>query len=208
MRNKEKRRPFSWMNPKLEIRNTKKYGKGVYAKKDIKKEEMLFVIGGYILTIDDDNKLRGSLADKPIDLSDRFLIGPTKISDLDLLPQHWMNHSCNPNAGFRGQIFVVAMRKIRKGEEITFDYAMVMYPDKSGKSNCYFRMKCECGSKNCRGYITEDDWEIPELQKKYDGYFQWFIQNEIEKNKKKKKKLSKNIDKSYQSKPAPWERKN
>lgn len=37
----------SWMNPKLEIRDTGKYGKGVFVRKGlVRKDEMLFVMGG------------------------------------------------------------------------------------------------------------------------------------------------------------------
>lgn len=125
---------FSWMNPKLEIKEAKKYGraltarksglskvyheigsysKSVFVREDIKKGEMLIVMGGYILTIEDDNNLKGIVADKPIEISDIFFIGPRKPSDIDRMPQCYVNHSCNPNAGFKGQIFMVAMRKIR-----------------------------------------------------------------------------------------------
>jgi len=58
---------------------------------------------------------------------------------------------------------------IKKNDEIFYDYAMVMNPDE--RSNSYFKMDCECGSKKCRKVITEDDWEIPQLQKKYNGYY-------------------------------------
>lgn len=94
-------RPFSWMNPKLEIRATDKYGsggKGVYALEDIEKDAVLFVMGGYILSIEDENTLRGVVADKPIELSPNFSIGPLRPSDLDRMPQHWVNHSCDPNS--------------------------------------------------------------------------------------------------------------
>lgn len=201
IKNKEKK-PFSWMNPKLEVKNTKKYGKGVFAKKNIRKDEMLFVMGGYILTVDDDNNgLEKEAIDKPIDISDYFFIGPRNKRDLEMMPQHYVNHSCTPNAGFKGQIFMVAIRNINKGEEIFYDYAMVMSPNEN--SNSYFKMKCLCGSKNCRGYITEDDWEIPKLQKRYKGYFQWYLQEKIKKNKLSKKKSNK--PKIYQLKPAPWD---
>ena len=191
------------MNPKLEVRKTKKYGKeilpkfvggkkiyekrgffgeGVFVRKDVKKGETLIVMGGYILTIKDENKLKGIVADKPIEISEDFSIGPRKPSDMALMPQHYVNHSCNPNVGFKGQIFMVAIRNINKGEEIAYDYAMVMHPNES--SNSYFKIKCLCGSKNCRGYVAEDDWKIPELQKKYDGYFQYFLQDKINKIKK------------------------
>ena len=36
----------------------------------------------------------------------------------------FMNHSCEPNAGLSGQVVLVAMRDIRDGEEILYDYAM------------------------------------------------------------------------------------
>ena len=200
---KEKARPFSWMSPKLEIRDTKKYGQGVFAKENIKKEEMLFVMGGYILTVDDDNAgLEKEAIDKPIDVSDYFFIGPRNKDDLEKMPQHYVNHSCNPNAGFKGQIFMVAIRDIKKGSEIFYDYAMVMSPNSD--SNSYFKMRCFCGENKCRGFITEDDWEIKELQKKYKGYFQWYLQEKIDKSKlKRKNKYSKN--KSYKMKPAPWD---
>jgi len=171
--------PFSWMNPKLEIRGTGRYGKGVFVKRGpIHKDEMIFVVGGYILTIADENNLRGVVADKPIEISEHFSIGPRRASDMARMPHCYANHSCNPNAGFHDQIFLVAMRRIRRGEEITFDYGMVMHPN--NKSATYFKMPCRCGARNCRGVITEDDWRRPDLQTRYNGYFQWFLQAKID----------------------------
>ena len=181
---KTSQRPFSWMNPNLEVRDTEKYDKGVFALDDIKKDEILFVMGGYILNIIDENNLKGEVADKPIEISEWFSIGPVKESDIDLMPQHRVNHSCNPNAGFKGSIFMVAMKKIKKGEEILYDYAMITQSNPNSKD--FFTMKCECGSRNCRGEFKENDWMIKTLQKKYDGYFQWYLQEKINKIKNKK----------------------
>ena len=178
-------RAFSWMNPKLEIRPAPRYGrasgKGVFATVPVRKGETLFVMGGYILNIADENRLRGVVADKPIEISEDFSIGPLKPSDLARMPQHWVNHSCDPNAGFDGQIFMVAMRSIRAGSEVVYDYGMVMHPNE--ESDTYFSFACLCGSPKCRGTITEDDWRRPELQKRYDGYFQHFLQKKIDKLK-------------------------
>ena len=181
-----KERMFSWMSPKLEIRSSSIHGKGVFAKKDIKKDEILFVISGYVITVEDDNKTNDKFViDYEIDLSEDFSIGPLKPSDMELMPQHYINHSCNPNAGINGQVFIVAMRNISRGEEIVYDYAMVT--SRNERSNLHFKMKCFCGSKNCRKIIKEDDWKIPELQERYDGYFQWAIQEKINKLKSKNK---------------------
>lgn len=204
--NKKARNLFSWMNPKLKVRRSSKYGKGVFAINNIKKNEILIVMGGYILTIEDDNKMRGYIADKAIEISDYFFIGPRNISDLKLMPQHYVNHSCNPNVGFKGHIFMVAMKNIKCGHEIFYDYAMVMQPDT--RSNSYFKMKCECGSRNCRKHITEDDWELPYLQLKYNGFFNYFLQEKI--NNRSTKKLRKNNKSKlapYQLKQAPWDKK-
>lgn len=183
----KKSRPFSWMNPKLEVKDTKKYGKGVYAKEIIKKGEMIAVIGGHILTIADENELLkkgGKSIDKWVEISNEFSIGPTTDKEADNTNHININHSCNPNAGFKGQIFLVAMKTIGRDEQINFDYAMCMCSNP--KSSSFFRMKCLCGEKKCRGYITEDDWKNPELQKKYNGYFQWYLQEKINKIKNKK----------------------
>lgn len=173
------------MNPKLEVRDTGRYGKGVFVRKGpVKKGEMLFVMGGGILTIADENCLKGVVADKPIEISENFSIGPRTAAELRRMPQHYVNHSCRPNAGFKGQIFMVAMRTIKTGEEITYDYAMAMHSNP--ESTSFFTMDCQCGKPKCRKMITEDDWQIPELQRRYDGYFQWYLQEKIIKTKLRK----------------------
>jgi hypothetical protein len=102
---------------------------------------------------------------------------------MKLMPQHYINHSCSANAGFKGQVFIVATRKIKQGEEIFIDYATASCPNNKN-GNKLFTMECLCGSKNCRKIIKETDWKLPELQKKYDGYFQWYLQEKINKLKK------------------------
>lgn len=197
---------FSWMNPKLEVRETNKYGHanvptfkngkkvykneqgdglGVFVKENIKKNEVLFVMGGYILSIEDENNLKGIVADKPIEISENFSFGPRKPSDLPLMPQHYVNHSCNPNAGFDGQVFMVAIKPIKSGDEIAYDYAMVMHSSKD--SDSLFTFDCLCDSKKCRGKISENDWKNKELQTRYNGYFQHFLQKKISKIQNTKK---------------------
>jgi hypothetical protein len=184
---KTNKKQMSWINPSLKIKNTQKYGQGIFTTKDIKKNETLIVMGGYIFDIDDENHLNKFNEDKPIEISEEFSICPLKKSDMDLMPQHYINHSCSPNSGFKGQLFIVAMRNIKKGEEILYDYAMIIASNPKSKS--YFKMKCLCGSKNCRGTIDEEGWKLPTLQKKYKGYFQWYIEEKIKKLKTKKPAL-------------------
>ena len=171
---------FSWINPKLDVRTALKCGKGVFAATNIKKDEVLSVFGGYIVKAIDVLDSTFYDDDYSLQISEDFLIGP--MGKRDLTDADFFNHSCDPNAGFNGQIFLVAMRNIKEDEEITFDYAMVLQKMPGVK---FYKLKCLCGSQKCRGFVTENDWKTKDLQKRYDGYFQFFIQKKINKNKNK-----------------------
>jgi len=59
-----------------------------------------------------------------------------------------INHSCNPNLFTRkmkGHILLFARRRIRRGEELSFDYRL--HPKT-------VRVPCRCGSSNCRGFLN------------------------------------------------------
>jgi hypothetical protein len=126
------------------------------------------------MPIDDMYELPREMQSYTMQIEERFVLGPagTEAEDTD-----FFNHSCCPNSGFSGQIFLVAMRDIRAGEEIAFDYAMTV--SESAGSDMVFRMECTCGSLLCRKTITEQDWMIPELQERYKGYFSPYIQDKI-----------------------------
>lgn len=170
---------YSWMNKGLEVRDTKKYGKGIFATRNIPAGDTLIVMGGYIIDIEAENNLDEFQIDKPIEISEEFSFCPMKPSDMDLMPQHYVNHSCEPNTGFKGSNFMVAMRDIEEGEEILYDYAMIIASNPDSEN--YFEMECTCESTHCRKVVNEEGWKNPELQKKYAGYFQYYIEEKIRK---------------------------
>ena len=171
----QKKRMFSWMSPKLEVRDTEKYGKGVFAREGIKKDESLAIFGGYIMTLEEEDSLPKEINDLAHQISDNLVIGINNPGDLQTVD--FFNHNCEPNAGFHGQIFLVAIRDINIDEQICFDYAMTLGGDES------YSLVCLCGSENCRKVITNSDWENSELQEKYKGYFQWYLQEKINKSR-------------------------
>ena len=83
----------------------------------------------------------------------------------------YSNHSCDPNIGMRGEITFVAMRDIRAGEELTHDWAMTDDDD--------YSVECKCGAPNCRGMLTGKDWQRPELQARFAGYFSVYLARKI-----------------------------
>jgi hypothetical protein len=69
-------------------------------------------------------------------------------------------------------MLVVAMRDIAIGEELCFDYAMSDGGD-------YDEFECLCGSLECRGVVTGRDWQLPELQLRYAGWFSPYLAQKI-----------------------------
>jgi len=144
--------------------------KGVFATQFIKVEERLAIFGGKVIrAVDEDG-------DYGIQIDENFVINALDKETQELEGAFFFNHSCSPNAGIKGQIFLVAMRDIVKDEEVTFDYAICLHRVDGLPP---YRLKCLCGADNCRTIITDDDWRLPELQKKYDGYFSWYLQEKI-----------------------------
>jgi SET domain-containing protein len=166
----------SWLNPKLQVRPSRAHETGVFACEPISQGERLAILGGEIMLIDEINDLPERLQDYPMQIEERFVLGSR--SALEPEDTDFFNHSCDPNAGFKGQIFLVAMRPIVVGEEVTFDYAMVV--SQSVGSAVVFEMDCLCGARQCRRTITETDWQLPHLQKRYGGYFSQYIQDKID----------------------------
>lgn len=171
------KRGNNWLNPKIEPRKSNKEGIGELAVKEIRKGEILAIFGGQVMTRGERDKLAEEVGYLALGIDNEMFIGPKLLEETD--DADWFNHSCEPNAGLKGQIFLVAMRDIKKGEEITFDY--VMSCAQRGKKRILF--KCSCGSSSCRKEITNHDWKLPELQKKYKGYFSFFVQREVDKLK-------------------------
>jgi len=176
MANKPKR-TYSWMHPSLKVKSHPIYGRGIFIIEDIKKGTVLIVMGGYICNTEQENALGKFAGEYNMDISEEWSFCPIKKEDIDLMPQHIINHSCEPNSGFKDQCFLVSMRDINKGEEILYDYAFVMWS--SDENTYHFSMNCQCGTPSCRKKITENDWKIPALQKKYGDYFQPFLRNKF-----------------------------
>jgi len=168
----------SWLNPKLIVKKSSIDGKGVFAKKSIRKGEIVAVFGGLVIRKEEYAKLtRGKFKKAEsygICLGGGFYLITSREGRLEKADR--FNHSCRPNAGIKGQITLVAMRSIKPGEEVTFDYATTECEESS--------FKCNCRNKDCRKIITGNDWKNQLLQKKYKGYFSHHLQEKINESKK------------------------
>lgn len=161
---------LTYFSPKVEKGASLIDGRGLFAKVAIAKGEVVVVKGGYILTRENRDRIGEELGPSEIQITEDLFIGPTTPGEREGGMMH-LNHSCEPNVGLQGQIVFVAMRDIAAGEELTIDYAMT--------DDEPYEMECQCGREACRKLITGRDWRKPELQRKHDGYFSWFIQRRI-----------------------------
>lgn len=142
-------------NPKVKVRQTKKYGRGVFAIKPIKKGEVIAVFDGPIFDYDYSYWTE--------DLYNHTIqIGPRQWRDSNGIGR-LINHSCDPNCGIKKRTNVVAMRDIAKGEQITWDYEMT-------EKNPTWRMRCRCGSPLCRKVIGHYKFMPKNIRAKYRGY--------------------------------------
>jgi hypothetical protein len=165
----------SWLHPCLEERPVS-YGKGIFAKSGIASGTLLWISGGHVMRVEDEPAFPDGRSDLAMQIHDDFCLGPLLPEEIEAAES--INHSCDPNAGFQGQIFLVAMRDIKADEQVCFDYAMVL-------NSLNYRFDCRCGAKNCRGTISGEDWKRPDLQKRYVGYFQWYLERRIRENHEK-----------------------
>lgn len=141
--------------------------RGLFAREFIAKGELLAVFGGKVVTYEELREVPYEIRRLSLQVAEDFYLLSITETEAD-----WVNHSCTPNAGLNGQIMLVAMRDIQRGEEITFDYAM-------SDGTPYDEFDCMCGSLDCRGYVSGNDWRLPELQRRYQGHFSPYLQTRI-----------------------------
>lgn len=165
----------SVLSNKVEIRTNSLNGKGIFAKENIKKGEIVFIKGGHILTRDE--IFSSGVINSYFPINDEYFLGATNKDEEDQI-KLYQNHSCNPNVGLHGEITFIAMRDIEKDEELTVDYAFIDNKD--------YSFECTCGSNNCRKIITGFDWKIKELQDKYYEYFAQYLKDKIDNERRTK----------------------
>jgi SET domain-containing protein len=141
-------------------------GRGLTATAPIAAGELVAIKGGHIVTTAALRSLPERLQNSEIQIADGFHLAAVQEDEYEPV-MLFLNHSCEPNVGFAGNIILVAMRDISPGEELTTDYALFDGHDSA--------MKCRCGTPSCRGTISGRDWQRPDLQRKYGSYFSSYL---------------------------------
>ena len=166
----------SYRSPKTEVKGSSKIeGKGVFARELIKKGEIVAIKADHVFNSKEYEKLDETTMHYCLQIEDDFFLGPRNKEEIED-NAIFINHSCDPTVGFDGQITYVALRDIKVGEELCHDYTMCF----TGRN---IEFECNCGSKNCRGKVTDNDWKLKELQERYSKHFALFILKKINSQK-------------------------
>ncbi len=132
----------------IDVRRSEIHGTGVFAKGDISSgTRIIEYLGERVSTKEGQRRQQ---AQSEADSIFFFELDDTTYIDGDV-PENdarFTNHSCDPNCESEaeaGHIFLISLRDIRHGEELTFDYGF--------DAEFFGDYPCKCGAKNCMGYI-------------------------------------------------------
>jgi len=147
--------PVAKPGKRIQTRRSGVHGKGVYALVDLAEGETLIEYVGEIITWDE------ALRRHPHDPQDPnhtfyFHIDEDHVIDAKFggNSSRWINHSCAPNCEAEvedGRVFIRALRNIAAGEELFYDYGLVIDEPYTPKLKAQY--PCWCGAKNCRGTL-------------------------------------------------------
>ncbi|MDP3916886.1 MAG: SET domain-containing protein-lysine N-methyltransferase [Nanoarchaeota archaeon] len=137
-------------NKFIEVRTSQIHNNGVFAKRDISKGTYIIEYKGRIISNDEADKIsEREVSDGVVylfEIDDNRTLDGGSVKNNDA---KYINHSCSPNAeslNDNDRIWIVALRDIKSGEEITYDYCLETEdPDDH---------PCRCGALNCKGLIA------------------------------------------------------
>jgi len=140
---------------RIQTRRSGVHGKGVYAVVDLAEGDLLIEYTGEIITWNE------ALKRHPHDPTDPNHTFYFHIDDQHVIDakfggnsSRWINHSCAPNCEAEidgGRVFIRTLRPIAAGEELFYDYGLVIDEPYTAKLKAQY--PCWCGSAQCRGTL-------------------------------------------------------
>ena len=140
--------------PKIIVRTSRIHGRGVYAGRQLKKGERIVEYKGEVISWREADRRPPSDPDDPNHTFFFALDDHRKVIDANVggNAARWINHSCEPNCETtedEGRVFIEALRDIRAGEELSYDYGLII--DERITPTLKKQYRCLCGAPDCRG---------------------------------------------------------
>jgi len=140
---------------RIQVRRSGVHGKGVFALQDIAEGETLIEYVGEVISWDE---AQDRHPHDPNDPNHTFYFHVNEDRVIDALhggnSSRWINHSCDPNCEAdedNDRIFIKAIRNIKVGEELNYDYGLIIDEPYTKKLKAEY--PCWCGSAHCRGTL-------------------------------------------------------
>lgn len=140
---------------RIQVRRSGVHGKGVFALQDLAEGETIIEYVGEIISWDE---AQDRHPHDPSDPNHTFYFHVNEDRVIDALyggnSSRWINHSCGPNCEAdeeNDRIFIKALRNIKAGEELNYDYGLIIDEPYTKKLKAEY--PCWCGSANCRGTL-------------------------------------------------------
>ncbi len=140
---------------RIQVRHSSVHGKGVFALQDIAEGEMLIEYVGEIINWSEAQERHPH---DPSDPNHTFYFHITESHVIDARvggnSSRWINHACDANCEADekdGRVFIRAVRNIAAGEELNYDYGLILHERHTPKIKAEYA--CRCGSKDCRGTL-------------------------------------------------------
>ncbi len=153
--------------PAYAVRNSKIHGRGVFALRNIPADTCIVEYEGE--RINWKEAVRRENTKAPDDFHTFFFsLENGKIIDggSNGNDARWINHACEPNCEAReedGRVFIYALRDIKRGEELNYDYGLIL--DERHTPALKRAYACLCGAQTCRHTLL-----APKKRKKKQGY--------------------------------------
>lgn len=140
---------------RIQVRQSGIHGKGVYALQDIAQGEVIIEYTGEIITWEEAQARHPHDLDNP-NHTFYFHVDETRVIDglVGGNSSRWINHSCDGNCEAdeqNGRIFIKALRDIQAGEELHYDYGLMIDERYTAKLKAEY--PCWCKAETCRGTL-------------------------------------------------------
>lgn len=142
-------------NRRIQTRRSGVHGKGVFAVQDIAEGETIIEYVGQIISWKEAQRRHPH---DPKDPNHTFYFSLEDGNVIDALfggnSSRWINHSCDGNCDAdeeNGRVFIKALRNIKAGEELNYDYGLIIDEPYTKKLKAEY--PCWCGAKTCRGTL-------------------------------------------------------
>lgn len=140
---------------RIQTRRSGVHGKGVFARVDIAEGETLIEYVGEVISWPEAQRRHPH---DPAHPNHTFYFHIDEERVIDALyggnSSRWINHACNPNCEAEeenGRVFIKALRNIPAGEELNYDYGLMIDERYTAKLKAQY--PCWCGAANCRGTL-------------------------------------------------------